>query len=72
LVDVEHLFSRGWLVLSHTHSWLSVALTHALLCLGSWSLLGLVRDKDVEAVARLDEVDVQVELNKLGDILKPQ
>ena len=43
---------------------------HALLCLGSWSLLGLVRDEDVEAVARLDEVDAQMELNKLGDILK--
>jgi len=33
-------------------------------------MLGLVWDKDVEAVARLDEVDAQVELNKLGDILK--
>jgi len=69
-VDVEHLFSQGQLVLSHMHSQLSVASTHALLCLGSWSLLGLVRDEDVEAVTRLDEVDVQVELNKLGDILK--
>jgi hypothetical protein len=41
-----------------------------LLCLGSWSPLGLVRDEDVEAVARLDEVDAHMELNKLGGILK--
>jgi len=33
-------------------------------------MLVLVWDEDVEAVAQLDEVDVQVELNKLGDILK--
>jgi hypothetical protein len=69
-VDVKHLFSCGWLILSLTQSWLSVASTHALLCLGSWSLLGLVRDEDIEAVARLDEVDAQMELNKLGDIEK--
>jgi hypothetical protein len=30
--------------------------THALLCLGSWSLQGLVKDKDVKAVAMLPEV----------------
>ncbi|KDR68329.1 hypothetical protein GALMADRAFT_215786 [Galerina marginata CBS 339.88] len=30
--------------------------TQALLCLGSWSLAGLVRDEDVKAVAVLDEV----------------
>ncbi|KAF8235489.1 hypothetical protein L208DRAFT_1256621, partial [Tricholoma matsutake] len=48
---------------------LSVASTCALLCLGSWSLMGLVRDEDVEAIARLDDMDVQIELNKLGDSL---
>ena len=29
----------------------------ALLCLGCWSLLGLVQDKDVEAVTRLADVE---------------
>lgn len=66
-VDVERLFSRGRLVLSHTRSRLSVASTRALLCLGSWSLAGLVKDEDVEAVARLDEVDARIELNKLAE-----
>ena len=43
---------------------------HALLCLGNWSLLGLVQDEDVEAVVRMDDVDAQVELNRLGKVLK--
>ena len=30
----------------------------------------MVRDEDVEAIVKLDEVDAQIELNKLGDILK--
>ncbi|KIL54603.1 hypothetical protein M378DRAFT_47609, partial [Amanita muscaria Koide BX008] len=49
-VDVERLFSRGRLVLAHTRSRLSVLSTRSLLCLGSWSLLDLVRDEDVRAV----------------------
>ena len=71
-VDVERLFSRGRLVLSHTRSQLSVASTRALLCLGSWSFLCLVRDEDVEAVARMDDIDAQVELNRLGNVLRAQ
>ncbi|KDR79571.1 hypothetical protein GALMADRAFT_47315, partial [Galerina marginata CBS 339.88] len=39
--DVERLFSRGRLILSHTRSRLSPQSTRALLCLGSWSLAGL-------------------------------
>ncbi|EDR07903.1 uncharacterized protein LACBIDRAFT_327684 [Laccaria bicolor S238N-H82] len=43
--------------------------TRALLCLGSWSLAGLVKDSDVEAVTVLDEVQAKVELERLGDVL---
>ena len=57
-------------MLSHMHSQLSVASTCTLLHLGFWSLLGLVKDEDVEAVARLNEVDAQVELNKLADAVR--
>ena len=67
---MERLFSRGHLVLSHTRSCLSVTSTHSLLCLSSWSRLGLVRDEDVEVVAKLDDIDAQVELNKLGAVLQ--
>ena len=31
--------------------------------------MGLVRDEDVVAMAKLDKVDVQMELNKLADII---
>ncbi|GLB43472.1 putative protein dimerization activity [Lyophyllum shimeji] len=69
-VDVERVFSRGRLILSHTRSRLSALSTRALLCLGSWSLMGLVRDEDVTAVGALDEVDGQIELDKLAQRLK--
>lgn len=69
-VDVEWLFSCGHLVLSHTHSQLSVKSTRALLCLGSWSLKGLVQDEDVEAVARLDDVQAELELQRLSEHLE--
>ena len=55
-VDVECIFSCGGLLLSHVHSWLSVKSTQALLCLGCLSMLGLMQDKDVEAVTRLADV----------------
>ncbi|KAF8230615.1 hypothetical protein L208DRAFT_1281038, partial [Tricholoma matsutake] len=58
------------LVLSHTRSRLSVASTCALLCLGSWSVMGLVRDDDINAVAIMNEVEGQIELDGLADVLK--
>ncbi|KIL55786.1 hypothetical protein M378DRAFT_90327, partial [Amanita muscaria Koide BX008] len=69
-VDVERLFSRGRLVLAHTCSHLSVLSTRSLLCLGSWSLLDLVRDEDVRAVVNMDEVEGRIELEKLGVVLQ--
>lgn len=48
---------------------MSVASTRALLCLGSWSLAGLVRNEDVEAAVKMDEVDARVELKRLADAL---
>jgi hAT family C-terminal dimerisation region len=64
-VDVKQIFSHGHLVLSHVCGQLSAQLTWALLCLGSWSLLGLVKDTDVLAVTVLDDVegDEELELN---------
>lgn len=55
-VDVERLFSRGRLLLSHVRSRLSVNSTRALLCLGTWSTLGLVKTEDVKKVSALPEV----------------
>ena len=55
-VAVERVFSRG-LLLSHVRNCLSAQTTHALLCLGKWSHLGLVKDADVNKVAVLPDVE---------------
>jgi hypothetical protein len=56
-VDVEHLFSRCRLVLSHVRNGLSAQTTRAILCLGSWSLLGLIKDGDIVAAANLPDLE---------------
>jgi len=53
---VEHVFSHGHILLSHICNCLSVQTTCALLCLGVWSLLGHIKDLDVNAVAVLPDV----------------
>ena len=55
-IDVECVFSQGHLLLSHVRSCLSIQSTHTLLCLGQWSLLGLVRNGNIKACFKLDEV----------------
>ena len=60
-VDVERVFSQGRLVLSHIRCSLSVQSTRALMCLGVWSLMGLVKDSDVTAVTVLPEVEGEEE-----------
>ncbi len=56
-VDVERVFSKGRLVLSHVRNRLSVQSTRALLCLGAWSRMGLVKDKDILQAVRLPEIE---------------
>lgn len=55
-VDVERVFSKGRLVLSHVRNGLSVQSTRASMCLGAWSKMGLVKDEDIMEAARLPEV----------------
>ena len=55
-VDVEHIFSKGRLVLSHVHNGLSVQSTWALMCLGAWSKMGFMKDKDITEAARLPNI----------------
>lgn len=68
-VEVERLFSCGRLILSHTCSCFSVQSTHDLLCVGSWSLAGLVLDEDMEAMAMLNEIEGKLELDRLVHVL---
>lgn len=56
-VDVECVFSKGRVLLSHVCSCLSVQSTHALMCVRAWSLLGFVKDVDVRAVTALPEIE---------------
>lgn len=69
MVDIKRLFSRGHMILT-PGSGLSVTSTRAVLCLGSWSLMGLVRDSDVDAVVSLDEIQEKIELDTLKDRLR--
>jgi hypothetical protein len=57
-VDVEQLFSQGWLLLSHVCSWLTAQSTPALLCLCLWSQLNLIKNEDVLKVTSLPDVKV--------------
>ena len=60
-VNVEHIFSKGCILLSHLRSRLSVQSTRALMCVGEWSLMGFVKDSDLIAAAALPEVDGEEE-----------
>lgn len=69
-VDVERVFSKGRLILSHVRNRLSVQSTRALMCLGDWSKKGLVHDKDVLQAASLpDVVEEEEELEDNWDSL---
>ena len=67
-IDVERLFSRGRLVLSHVRNCLSVQSTHALLCVGLWNKLGLVKSEDIIHASKLpDIVGEEVAMNEAWD-----
>ena len=66
--DVERVFSKGRLFLSHVRNRLSVQSTRALMCLGAWSRLGYIKDEDVNMVtADADVIDQEDELDKDWD-----
>lgn len=41
------MFSRGRLILTHTRSRLSAQTSRAIVCLGSWSTLDMVKTSDL-------------------------
>ena len=59
--DVKWVFSQGRLLLSHIRNRLLSQSIRALMCLGSWSQLGLVKDADIYAVTALAEVEGEEE-----------
>lgn len=56
-VDVEQLFSCGWLALSHIRSRLSAQSTRAVICLGIWSTLESVHVDNIKSVTSLPEIE---------------
>ena len=56
-VDVERVFSRGRLLISHVRSRLNAQTTRAVLCVGNWSLHGMVKDTDASAVAQMPDIE---------------
>ena len=61
-VDVECVFSKGCIFLSHLCSCLSIQSMHTLMCVGEWSKLGYMKDKDIRAVTTLPEVEGKEEV----------
>jgi hypothetical protein len=55
-IDVERLFSKGRLILSHVRNRLSAGTTWGLLCLNNWIGQGLVKLEDLTEAASLPEV----------------
>lgn len=56
-VNVDRVFSRGRLLLSHVRSHLNADTTRAVLCVGAWSAAGYVKTEDARAVSQLPEVE---------------
>ena len=54
-VAVECIFSKGHLVVTHTHNHLSPWSIQAILCLGKWSTAGYVHKSDLTHAALLPE-----------------
>src|SRR6202522_3437112 len=66
-VDVERVFSKGRILLSHVRNRLSVQSTRPLICLGAWSLMGYVKDSDVKAVTVLPDLKEGEDEEPLSD-----
>jgi hypothetical protein len=60
-IDVERVFSKGRLLLTHVRNGLSVQSTRASMCLGAWGRMGLVKDVDMVEAVRLPDVVDDVE-----------
>lgn len=75
-VDVERVFSRGRILLSHTRNRLSAKSIRALMCVGEWSRMGLVRPSDIRNISTdangipdIEEIESEEALEKLWKIV---
>ena len=56
-VAVERVFSKGRLIISHVRNRLSAQSTRALLCLGYWGKMDLIKLDDLKAAASLPDAE---------------
>jgi hypothetical protein len=57
-VDVERVFSRGRILLSHLRNRMTAQTTRSLMCLNAWSLQDLLQDADIlSAIRGLPDLD---------------
>ena len=56
-MDVERVFSKGRLLLSHVRSRMNAQTTRAVLCVGAWSRAGYVKSADLRKAAQAADVD---------------
>jgi hAT family C-terminal dimerisation region len=71
-VDVERVFSRGRILLSHLRNRMTGQTTRALMCLNAWSLQGVLKDCDLTSAIRGEpdlDGDEDVELESGWDAL---
>lgn len=54
-VDVERVFSKGRIILSHTRNRLSPQSTRALMCVGEWSRLGFLKTKQIATILKASD-----------------
>ena len=73
-VSIERIFSQWHILLNHIRNWLLAQTTRALLCLGDWSKMSLVKNEDIFAVTGEPEqegVESVEELENGWDSVKP-
>lgn len=75
-VDVERVFSRGRILLSHTRNRLEAKSIRALMLVGEWSRMGLVEPNDVLPIPKdadgnpeVEEVKSAEELERLWSVV---
>jgi len=61
-IGVECVFSQGRLVLPHVQNRLSSQMTHAVMTIGAWSKLGLVKDLDIKTALEKEDQGPEEEL----------
>ena len=60
----------AWSCLTHVAAFQSIQLVPSYVWALGVSLLGLVRDQDLEEVGKLDEIDGRIELERVAHILR--